>query len=199
MSDQPSPLPSGPSPCYSEALDSALTYAAEAFRHKTRKGTRVPYLTHLLAVAAFVGEHGGSEEQMVAALLHDVLEDIEGSSQADLETRFGKTVATTVEALSDTTEQPKPAWKERKTRYLARLKEENPFVKLVSAADKLHNLQSLLRDLKHHGASVWSRFNAGKEDQLWYYRSVLVALGHGWDSAILTELKDGVAELERLA
>lgn len=189
--------PTPATPCYGPGMEAALTYAATAFRHTTRKGSRIPYLTHLLAVAALVGEHGGSEEQMIAALLHDVLEDIEGVTHEDLKTQFGVTVADTVEALSDTTTHPKPAWRERKTRYISRLAQESAFVKLVSAADKLHNLQSLLRDLNGHGDVIWSRFNAGREDQLWYYQAVLEALATGWESAILAELQVGVAELER--
>mgnify|MGYP001046541451 CR=1 FL=1 len=133
---------------------------------------------------------------MITALLHDVLEDIEDATHADLESRFGQTVADAVLALSDTTEHPKPSWKERKTRYLAKLAGETAFVKLVSAADKLHNLQSLLRDLDHLGDDVWQRFNAGKHDQLWYYHSVLEALGQRWESPLLTELRQGVAELD---
>lgn len=177
-----------PAPCYGRALDDALAFVADAFRFKTRKGTDTPYLTHLLAVMALVGEHGGSEEQMIAALLHDTLEDIEGITRDDLELRFGGPVVDMVEALSDTTEHPKPDWRTRKERYLARLAQEGPWVKLVSTADKLHNLQCLLRDLNHHGDSVWNRFNAGKADQIWYYQSVLKALQKNWRSPLLDEL-----------
>ncbi len=147
---------------------------------------------------ALVGEHGGSEEQMIAALLHDALEDLEGLTKADLECRFGGAVADMVEALSDTTEHPKPDWRTRKVRYLARLTNEGPWVKLISAADKLHNVQSLIRDLKRHGDDVWSRFNAGREDQVWYYRTVLEALGTGWSDPMLEELSEAVGHLERL-
>jgi (p)ppGpp synthase/HD superfamily hydrolase len=178
-----------PAPCYGRSLDEALAFVAEAFRTKTRKGTDIPYLTHLLAVMALVGEHGGSEEQMIAALLHDTLEDIEGITHDDLELRFGGPVADMVVALSDTTEHPKPGWRTRKERYLARLTEEGPWVKLVSAADKLHNLQCLRRDLARHGETIWARFNAGREDQLWYYRRVLEALGHGWEDPLLDALR----------
>ena len=186
-----------PAPCYGRTLDEALVFVAEAFRTKTRKGTDIPYLTHLMAVMALVGEFGGSEEQMIAALLHDTLEDIEGITRDDLELRFGGPVTDMVVALSDTTEHPKPDWRTRKTRYLARLAEEGPWVKLVSAADKLHNLQCLRRDLDRHGDKVWDRFNAGKEDQLWYYHSVVEALGHGWKDPLLDELQNKVDQLTR--
>ncbi len=184
-----------PPPCYSRALDDALAFVADAFRYKIRKGTDIPYLTHLLAVMALVGEHGGSEEQMIAALLHDTLEDIEGITRDDLELRFGGPVADMVVALSDTTEHPKPDWRSRKTRYLARLAHEGPWVKLISAADKLHNAQSLRRDRDHYGEAIWARFNAGREDQLWYYRSLLKALGHGWEDPLLDTLRSEVAAL----
>lgn len=187
----------GSSPCYGRALDEALAYVADAFRYKTRKGTDIPYLTHLLAVMALVGEHGGSEEQMIAALLHDTLEDIEGITRDDLELRFGRPVADMVEALSDTTEHPKPDWRTRKERYLTRLAQEGPWVKLVSAADKFHNVQCLRRDLDRYGEAVWARFNAGREDQVWYYRSVVEALGHGWEDPLLDALKQEVDGLTR--
>jgi (p)ppGpp synthase/HD superfamily hydrolase len=182
----------GPAPLYGRALDDALAFVADAFRTKTRKGTDIPYLTHLLAVMALVGEHGGSEEQMIAALLHDALEDLEGLTKDDLEIRFGGPVADMVEALSDATEHPKPDWRTRKERYLARLTQEGPWVKLVSTADKLHNVQCLRRDLDRHGEAVWDRFNAGREDQLWYYRGVVEALGHGWEDPLLDALRKAV-------
>jgi (p)ppGpp synthase/HD superfamily hydrolase len=188
-----------PAPCYGRALDDALAFVADAFRYKTRKGTDTPYLTHLLAVMALVGEHGGGEEQMIAALLHDALEDLEGLTEEDLEARFGGPVADMVVALSDTTEHPKPDWRTRKVRYLERLAEEGPWVKLVSAADKLHNVQCLCRDLKRQGDKVWARFNAGKEDQLWYYRATVEALAKDWEDSLLDELRGSVANLEEIS
>lgn len=184
-----------PPPCYGRALDDALAFVTDTFRYKTRKGTDIPYLTHLLAVMALVGEHGGSEEQMIAALLHDTLEDIDGITRDDLELRFGGPVTDMVVALSDATEHPKPDWRTRKTRYLAHLAEESPWVKLISAADKLHNVKCLRRDLDRHGETVWKRFNADKEDQLWYYRSVVEALGHVWEDPLLDALRQEVGHL----
>lgn len=188
-----------PAPCYGKALDDALAFVAEAFRCKTRKGTDTPYLTHLLAVMALVGEHGGREEQMIAALLHDTLEDIEGITRDDLELRFGGPVADMVVALSDTTEHPKPGWRTRKERYLTRLTQEGPWVKLVSAADKLHNVRCLLMGLKWHGEAVWSRFNAGKADQIWYYRATVKALGQDWEDPLLNDLEEAVEALAEAA
>ena len=188
-----------PPPCYGRALDDALAFVAGAFRYKVRKGTSTPYLTHLLAVMAIVGEFGGSEEQMIAALLHDALEDLEGVTREDLERRFGGAVRDMVVALSDTTEHPKPDWRTRKTLYLERLAGEGCWVKLVSAADKLHNVQCLIRDLRTHGDKVWTRFNAGREDQVWYYQAAREALAHGWDGPLLDELTETVTLLARVA
>jgi len=176
--------------CYGPRLRDALGFAADGFRQVTRKGgDGVPYLTHLLAVAALVGDHGGSEDQIIAALLHDTLEDLEAVTAQALEQRFGRTVTEMVEALSDTTVRPKPAWRIRKERYIAQLAHEPPQVKLISAADKIHNLQSVLRNLRKHGATLWREFNAAPPEQVWYYRAVLGALETGWDHAILEELR----------
>ena len=176
--------------CYGPRLDLALAFAADGFRQITRKGgVGVPYLVHLLAVASLVGEHGGSEDQIIAALLHDTLEDLPGVTAQDLEVRFGPAVTAMVEALSDTTVKPKPEWRTRKEAYIARLAQEPPQVKLVSAADKIHNLQSLLRSLRQAGDGVWHEFHAGPQEQVWYYRAVLGALATGWEHGILDELR----------
>jgi (p)ppGpp synthase/HD superfamily hydrolase len=180
-------------------VDEALRFVADAFRHRVRKGTDIPYLTHLLAVAVIVAEHGGDEEQILAALLHDYLEDIEGASAEEVEKRFGSRVAHFVEALSDSTEHPKPPWEERKRSYLEKLAREPAELKLVSAADKLHNARSLLRDVDVVGDALWDRFTANREQTLWYYRSVCEALGTGWEHPLLDELERTVAELCRRA
>ena len=173
---------------YSERVDAALALVAGAFRHETRKGTTIPYLTHLLAVAALVGEHGGDEDQLVAALLHDYLEDIDGASAEAVEEAFGARVARLVVDLSDTVTQPKPPWEGRKIAYLLRLEGKPPELKLISAADKLHNATSILRDHLQEGDAVFDRFTPTREQTLWYYRSVITALGHGWSHPLLDEL-----------
>lgn len=184
-----------PDPCYSERLDRALAFAAAEFRHRVRKGSGIPYLTHLLGVMVIVAEHGGDEDQMIAALLHDYLEDIEGSSVEVLEQQFGERVAGFVVALSDTTVRPKPPWEERKRRYIEHLGAELPDLKLVSAADKLHNARSLLREHATVGDSIWDRFNATCDQTLWYYREVVRALGQGWQHPVLDELAGVVRAL----
>ncbi len=188
-----------PDPCYSERLDRALSFAASAFRHRVRKGSGVPYLTHLLGVMVIVAEHGGDEDQMIAALLHDYLEDTEGSSVEILDQQFGERVARLVLAMSDTTVRPKPPWEERKRRYIEQLVAEPPELKLVSAADKLHNARSLLREHSDVGDLLWDRFNATRDQTLWYYREVLRALGEGWEHPVLEELAGVVRALHESA
>jgi GTP pyrophosphokinase len=186
-------------PQYSERLDQALGFVATAFRHQIRKGSGVPYLSHLLAVAALVSEHGGDEDQTIAALCHDYLEDIEGATSEVLERKFGPRVARFVEALSDSNTHPKPPWAERKQAYLARLATEPPELKLISAADKLHNAMSIVRDHRAIGDAVWDRFTATREQTLWYYEQVLTALGTGWTHPLLDDLERAVAELQAVA
>jgi (p)ppGpp synthase/HD superfamily hydrolase len=167
--------------CYSQRLDEAVLFAMDAFRSRRRKATDIPYLTHLLQVMCIVGEHGGDEDQLIAAVLHDWLEDIPGADTAVLRARWGERVQRMVEALSDSTGEPKPPWKERKERYLAHLRAQPAEVKLISAADKLHNCMSIRRDHAAVGDTVWDRFNAGRDGTLWYYQAVTDALAEGWD------------------
>jgi len=182
-------------PQYSERLDEALGFVAAAFRRQVRKGSGVPYLSHLLQVAATVAEHGGDEDQIVAALCHDYLEDIEGARREELEARFGRRVADFVVALSDSTTQPKPPWRERKLAYLAKLRDEPEDLKLISAADKLHNASAIVRDRRAVGEDVWKRFTPTREQTLWYYREVVVSLGTNWEHPILGELRRAVDEM----
>jgi len=182
-------------PCYTTRLDEALALATDAFRHKVRKGSGIPYLTHLVQVMVYVAEHGGDEDQMIAAVLHDYLEDIPDAEAKDVEARFGARVRRLVEALSDSTSLPKPPWKERKLTYLAELRVEPDEVKLISAADKLHNARSIRRDFSVLGVAVFDRFTASKEQTLWYYESVVVALRDGWEHPLLDELMREVEAL----
>jgi (p)ppGpp synthase/HD superfamily hydrolase len=183
-------------PFYDARFGEALRFAADAFSRKERKGTGVPYITHLLAVTTTVMEHGGTPEQCMAAALHDYLEDIEGSSALELERSFGPEVARLVLALSDSTRPGhKEPWKERKVRYLGHLKHADDAVKLVSAADKLHNASTIVRDQARMGDAIFDRFTASKDETLWYYREVIAALEHSWDHAILEELRREVRRM----
>lgn len=185
---------------YGERFEEALVYVARLHKDQTRKGTGIPYATHLLAVAAIVGENGGTEEEVVAALLHDAPEDQGGRERLeDIRGRFGDGVARIVDGCTDTYEDPKPAWRPRKEAYVEHVRHESPSVRLVSAADKLHNARSILADLRVHGDELWSRFTGGREGTLWYYRALADAYAAADVDAIVEELYRVVSEIERLA
>lgn len=160
----------------------ANEYAAEV-HYEFRKGTTVPYLSHLWAVAALVLEHGGDDQQVAAGLLHDVAEDHGGRHRLDdLRSRFGDDVAGLVEALSDslvdvTAGEVKPPWSQRKRAYVRHLASADGRAKLICACDKLHNLRSTLDDYRHLGAEAWLRYTVLlPELHLWYYRSLAEVL-----------------------
>lgn len=185
---------------YGPKVGEALKFAADAFAARARKGSGVPYLTHLLAVATSVMEHGGDEDQIAAAVLHDYLEDIPGASLEDLRARFGDRVAGIVRALSDTTDaEHKGPWRPRKIAYLVQLEVAAHDVKLVSAADKLHNARSIAADHERIGDAIFERFTASKDETLWYYREALLALSRGFEHPLLEELRIAVARLHALA
>ena len=185
---------------YGRKFEEALEYAARVHRDQTRKGTRIPYVTHLLAVAAIVGENGGTENEVVAALLHDAPEDQGGEARLeDIRERFGDEVVGIVAGNTDTYEDPKPPWPERKEAYVARIAREPDPVRLVSAADKLHNARSVLADLRCLGDDLWPRFNGGREGTLWYYRALVEAFRSAGSNPVVEELDRVVGELERLA
>jgi (p)ppGpp synthase/HD superfamily hydrolase len=183
-------------------FQAALAYAVTAHAGQMRKGTEIPYVSHLLAVCALVLEAGGSEIQAIAALLHDAPEDCGGQPRLDdIRHRFGDKVGDIVEACSDSlVENPaeKAPWKERKRKYLEHLRDVDSDVLLVSAADKLHNARAILQDLTNHGPSVWDRFNAGRHDQLWYYRE-LANVFQSRDAPYADLFGRTVAELKRAA
>jgi len=182
---------------YTEKFEDALVYAARLHRDQTRKGTGVPYVTHLLAVAAIVGENGGTEEEVVASLLHDAPEDAGGETRlAEIRARFGDGVADIVAGCTDTYEDPKPPWRARKEAYLDHLAGAPAPVRLVSAADKLHNARSVLSDYRAVGEDLWGRFNGGRDGTLWYYRAVADALAG--DGPVAGELDRVVTDLERV-
>lgn len=159
---------------YGRGFEAALVYAAQLHSGHFRKATEVPYVTHLLAVAGLVGEAGGNEDEVIAALLHDAVEDQGGEpTLAKIRELFGEAVADIVSGCSDTDQIPKPPWQERKEAYIAHLASASPSVLLVSCADKLHNARAILSDLREIGESIWDRFNATKEQTLWYYRSLV--------------------------
>ena len=185
---------------FSNRFEAALIYALHLHAQQKRKGTTVPYISHLLAVAALVLEDGGSEEEAIAALLHDAIEDQGGGpTRQEIRRRFGDKVVEIVNGCTDTDETPKPPWLERKKRYLDHLRGASPEVLRVCAADKLHNARSVLVDLRRHGNAVWERFNGGRDGTLWYYRQLVQILRESLSSFLVEELDHTVSELEQLA
>jgi (p)ppGpp synthase/HD superfamily hydrolase len=177
----------------------ALDYASELHAFQRRKGTDIPYMSHLLGVCALVLEDGGDEDEAIAALLHDAVEDQGGKPVLEeIQRRFGERVAGIVAECTDTDEVPKPPWRKRKDEYVARLPEATPEALRVSCADKLHNARSLLGDYRRIGERLWERFTASRDETLGYYRSLVkVYRAHGV-GALAEELERVVDELERL-
>ena len=177
---------------YTERIIDAVTVVQELHGRQARKCGGAPYVTHLFAVAALVGEYGGTEEQFIAALLHDAVEDQGGRAVLErIRAQFRDSVADLVWACTDAWEEPKPAWRPRKEAHIARIANAPLEARLVLAADKLHNLESMLRSYTpEDDAGYWRQFNGGKEGTLWYYDAMGQALEDGWDHPILAELAE---------
>jgi (p)ppGpp synthase/HD superfamily hydrolase len=182
----------------SSRFTDALSCAVDLHRDQLRKVSGTPYVAHLLRVAGTVLEYGGSEDEAIAALLHDAVEDQGGDPVAqEILRRFGPTVAGIVLGCTDTDETPKPPWRKRKEDYLARLRDASPSVCLVKAADKLDNARSLLMEYRRRGESLWSYFHGGRDGTLWYYRQTVEILKAAGGNPIVEELERAVAEIER--
>ena len=184
----------------SHRFNRALVRAAEIHRDQRRKGTEIPYVAHLLAVCALVIQDGGDEDEAIAALLHDAAEDQGGEARlAEIEVEFGIIVMEIVAECSDTLEEPKPPWRERKDKHLAELPSASTPVLRVSLADKLDNARAIVFDYRRLGDKLWERFNP-EADQLWYYRTLVTIYRgiDGFESPLIDELDRAVSELERL-
>ncbi len=184
----------------SEKFQEALTLSARLHAGQLRKGSAVPYVSHLMAVSALVLEFGGSEECAIAALLHDAVEDAGGEPVLlEIREQFGEQVADIVEACSDCMGSPKPPWRLRKEAYIERIRRASAEVRLVSGCDKLHNARSIVRDLRNPevGHRVWDRFSASREQTLWYYEELLAAYSAWGDTTLTQELAEAVAEMRR--
>jgi (p)ppGpp synthase/HD superfamily hydrolase len=185
-------------------FDTALQFASGLHHQQARKGVHIPYIAHLMSVCSLVLEAGGDEDQAIAALLHDAVEDQGGLSTLDtIRHMFGDRVASTVESCSDSTATDpteKPPWRERKVKYLQHLRTASGDALLVSAADKLHNARAILADYRELGEVLWSRFNAPKEEQLWYYGALVETLRQtSAPKTLVDELSRVVEELKRSA
>jgi (p)ppGpp synthase/HD superfamily hydrolase len=184
----------------STRFEEALVFATRLHAGQTRKGTAVPYIAHLLAVTSIVLENGGNEDEAIAALLHDAIEDQGGvATREEIRRRFGSTVVEIVDSCTDAEVVPKPPWRARKEAYIARMHGAPAPVRLVSAADKLHNARSLLADYRESGETLWRRFNGGREGTLWYYRAATDAFREAGVTPLTEELDRVVSEIEQLA
>ncbi len=158
----------------SENYERALLYGLRAHEGQYRKGNRAPYFSHPMAVSSYVMEYGGDEEQAIAALLHDTIEDCD-VSETELQKEFGERVATLVlectEPLSEkiTSEKRTYTWQERKDAYLALARNSSDDALLIILCDKYHNLHSLWRDLEYRGEAAWGIFHKPKDKFQWYY------------------------------
>jgi (p)ppGpp synthase/HD superfamily hydrolase len=184
----------------------ALDYARIIHAAQRRKGTDTPYVSHPIGVAELVLEHGGSETQAIAALLHDAVEDQGGRLRLeDIRERFGQRVAELVEGCTewirepDQSEADKPPWRERKERFIAHFRDErDPSVLLVALADKVHNAGTIVADLRAHGPSAMERFSGGRDGTLWYYRELLDAFRGKGEPRLYAELERLVAQMHGL-
>jgi (p)ppGpp synthase/HD superfamily hydrolase len=184
----------------------ATEMACRIHAEHTRKGTEIPYTSHLLSVAALVLENGGDEDLAIAGLLHDALEDslleLVPAIRAEILELFGPRVLGVVEACTDGLQDAagrKAAVRERKERYLEHLAHANDDTLLVSACDKLHNARAIVRDLHVEGSSVFKRFSAGRDGTLWYYDAISKLLASRKPGALTNQLLRCVAEMQRLA
>jgi len=177
-------------------FEDALVMTTRLHAQQKRKGTDIPYISHLMAVCAIVLEHGGDEDEAIAALLHDSVEDQGGAPVlAEIRQKFGNRVAGIVDACTDTDITPKPPWRQRKQAYIEAIAHKSDAARRVSLADKLHNIRSISRDYRHCGEELWKRFNAGKADQLWYYRALADSFLAVDDGALVQEFNRCVEAL----
>ena len=189
-----------------ERFKEALVFAFTLHKKQLRKGAAtLPYFPHLMSVCALVVENGGDENQAIAGLLHDAIEDQAisyggaGKLRKEIKKRFGERVLEIVNACTDAESIPKPPWRERKKAYIDSIAHEPEYARLVSLADKVHNARAILSDYRVFGESVWERFAGKKEGSLWYYRSLADVFSRQGPEPLAGELERIVSEIERLS
>lgn len=184
---------------FSPRLVQAFSFAAQLHADQKRKGTPIPYLAHLMGVCSLALEYGATEDEAMAALLHDAVEDQGGAITREAILRqFGETVAAIVDGCTDADTLPKPPWQARKQAYIDHIPDASPSVRLISLCDKLHNARSILRDYRTDGEAVWQRFKGGKEGTLWYYRELIKVFRQTGSEPLIEELDRVVSDLESL-
>ena len=183
-----------------DKFNEALSYAERLHRNQKRKGTDIPYISHLMTVSSIVLEYGGNEEEAIAALLHDAVEDQGGEmTYKYIKTKFGHNIASIVLDCSDTWKQIKPSWRERKESYIRNLEKKKSSSLLVSLADKTHNAESILSDHFEIGENIWLRFNGGKKETLWYYSELSKSFSKLINNKLTIRFNKVVKQLQSLA
>lgn len=184
-------------PLLTDRFDQALVFASRVHRPQRRKGTDVPYVSHLLAVCALVLEHGGNEDQAITALLHDAPEDQGGEDMfGRIRDEFGTRIASLVAACGEPPALKDASWRERKEAFLRNLVDAPADARIVVAADKVHNLTCLLNDLRLLGDVVFDRFNGGNAGTLWYYGRLAETLAPRVPSSLALRLTESVRALQ---
>jgi (p)ppGpp synthase/HD superfamily hydrolase len=183
-----------------ERFDRALVMASDLHRTQTRKESGTPYIAHLLAVTALAIENGADEDQAIAALLHDAVEDQGGLPTLErIRTAFGNRTADLVLGLTDALVTPKPPWRLRKEAYLAHLAKAPLDVLLISACDKVHNARAIVEDHASVGRHLWSRFTGGRDGTLWYYQSLAAIFHERGPARLAAQLTELAARMQALA
>jgi (p)ppGpp synthase/HD superfamily hydrolase len=183
---------------FSERFADSLGYTARVHAGQIKRADGRPYIAHLLRVAGLVIQEGGSEDEAIAALLHDAAEDHGGFARLDeIRTRYGRTVADLVEECTDSLEEPKPPWRRQKEQHLAEFERCCPGALLVLLADKLDNARTMLREHRVHGEELWKRYGKGPGDVRWYYGALSERLPALRPGALADELTRTCSELDR--
>lgn len=183
----------------SPRFERALVHVTRLHARQERKGSDIPYVAHLLGVASIVLQYGGKEDEAIAALFHDAIEDQGGKAmREEIRMAYGDEVTAIVDGCTDADTFPKPPWRERKEKYIAHIADAPPSVLLVSAADKLENARAILKDFRQIGDRIWRRFKGGKGGSLWYYRHVVNAYRSARNLQTDARVKPLVDELDRV-
>lgn len=183
---------------FTPRLMTAINVAARAHDGHKRKATDLPYASHLFGVMTIASSVTDDEDVLIACLLHDTIEDVpEKYDATQMRQDFGQRV---LDIVLGVTKQELPTWQERSDAYLAHLKKgASDESVLVSLCDKMHNLMSTLAECDEVGEAAWERFNAGKERQQWWYRSMYEVVAKRLpDNLLLPEFQGLVERLERL-
>jgi (p)ppGpp synthase/HD superfamily hydrolase len=186
-------------PTLGRRFEEAFALANQLHQDHVRKASDSPYISHLLSVTALVLQDGGDEDEAIAALLHDAVEDQGGEQTlALIRERFGDKIAEIVYECSDAFTIPKPPWQSRKEEHIERLKKASPSAHRIMLADKLHNARALLRELRAKGEEAWELSKGGREGMLWYFRTMHALLGESNRGYLWEELGRVIEEIERI-